>query len=191
METLPEHDDALNASPRTLPIELGNIVLKDLYNDGFKVISGALEGLMVIFNSLEPVKPELGPSHEIGLLSAYGITAVGEVINLQPPTVFNAQVKVFIPCLGYEDLSTVGIYVFDGSSWLLGCDGQGKVQDAAMGWIVEGSRVDHPDFSPPAIELRFHHFSAVQAGSSSAPDTPEAKSGGGGGGGCFIETSSK
>ena len=184
--------EAFRASPGTVALQSGSSMLMDIYNAGFKVISGVLEGMMVIFNNSEPVKPELGPSDEIPLLNVDGINAVGEVLNLQPPTVFNTPVKVFIPCRGYSDLSKVNVYLFDGSSWLLGCDGQGNVQNSALGWMVEGSRVDHPELSPPAIEIRLYHFSAVQAGSSLLPDTAVAKSsgGGGGGGGCFIETAS-
>jgi hypothetical protein len=190
VETKQDHNEAFKASPETVALQSDSSILKDLYDTGFKVISGALKGMMVIFNNSEPVKPELGPSDEIPLLNVDGINAVGEVLNLQPPTVFNIPVRVFIPCPGYSDLSKVNVYLFDRSSWLLGCDGQGKVQNAALGWMVEGSRVDHPDLSPPAIEISLYHFSAVQAGSPSLPDTAVAKSGGGGGGGCFIETAS-
>ena len=190
VETKQDHNEAFKASPETVALQSDSSILKDLYDTGFKVISGALKGMMVIFNNSEPVKPELGPSDEIPLLNVDGINAVGEVINLQPPTVFNIPVRVFIPCPGYSDLSKVNVYLFDRSSWLLGCDGQGKVQNAALGWMVEGSRVDHPDLSPPAIEISLYHFSAVQAGSPSLPDTAVAKSKGGGGGGCFIETAS-
>jgi subtilisin family serine protease len=192
VETKQDHDEAFKASPGTVALQSDNSLLKDLYDTGFKVISGALKGMMVLFNNSEPVKPELGPSDEILLLSMDGINAIGEVLNLQPPTVFNIPVRVYIPCPGYSDLSKVNVYLFNGSSWLLGCDGQGKVQDAALGWMAEGSRVDHPDLSPPAIEISLYHFSAVQAGSSSLPDTAVTQSGGsgGGGGGCFIETAS-
>jgi subtilisin-like proprotein convertase family protein len=191
VESKQDHEEALKASPQTVALQSGSSMLKDIYNAGFKVIRGVLEGMMIIFNDNEPVKPELGPSDEIPLLNVDGINAIDEVLNLQPPTVFNIPVRVFIPCPGYSDLTKVNVYIFDGSSWLLGCDGQGMIQDAALGWMVEGSRVDHPDFSPPAIEISFYHFSAVQAGSSSQPDTAVAKSGGGGGGGgCFIESAS-
>jgi hypothetical protein len=65
----------------------------------------------------------------------------------------------------------------------------GNVQEAALGWMVESSRVDHPDFSPPSIEIKLYHFSALQAGSSTT-DMSVKYSGGGGGGGCFIEKTS-
>lgn len=136
----------------------------------------------------EAVSPRIGPSDEIPLLDVAGIHAVGEVLNLQPPTVFSTPVRVFVPCPGYSDLTRVGIYFHDGSRWVLACDGQGVVQPEAAGWMVEGSRVDHPDLSPPAVEVSLYHFSAVQAGSADEPDVASSSSGGGGGGGCFIGT---
>jgi hypothetical protein len=66
--------------------------------------------------------------------------------------------------------------------------------------MVPGSRVDHPETSPPSIEIRVYHFTGVQtavASDSAAEDTGEAvapgaaSSGSGSSGGpCFISTAS-
>ncbi|HVN71558.1 MAG TPA: hypothetical protein VMU10_06025, partial [Desulfomonilia bacterium] len=190
VETRDQHDSAASTSPVTAALKPGDPVLTGGYDSGIEVLSGLLAGAVVIFNSEEPVKPEFGPSGEISALDENGVYAVGLVLNLQPPTIFNTPVKVVIPCAGYTDLSQVSVYFSDGASWVLACDGQGNVQEAALGWMVEGSRVDHPDYSPPSIEIKLNHFSAIQAGSSSKPATVVPKSGGGdgGGGGCFIGT---
>ena len=187
VETEAEYKDANLASPTIDPVKPGDSVLKDIYDTGIRVVKGELAGAAIVFSSTEPVRPEFGPPDEIPLLDMEGISAVGEVLNLQPPTIFDTPVRVFIPCLGFTDLSKVSVYFYDGTMWILACNGQGNVQEAALGWMVEGSRVDHPDFSPPSIEIKLYHFSALQAGSSTA-DVPVKSSGGGGGSGCFIET---
>jgi hypothetical protein len=106
-------------------------------------------------------------------------------MNLQPHTFFSAPVKLIIPCPGYADVSGLNIYYFDGSSWVLASDAAGNVQPGGEGWMVPGSRVDHNETVPAAIEIRVYHFSGVQAGSFSAAS---GGGGGGGGGGCFISS---
>lgn len=181
-------EEALASSPETTPLGEGSTMLGDGYDEGFEVTAGELSGAMVIYSSAEEVKPGLGPSGEILLPDMDGIYPVGEALNLQPPTVFSTPVRVIIPCRGYADLTRISIYLFDGQDWVLACDGLGTVQPDAVGWMVEGSRVDHPDLSPPAIEIGLHHSSAVQAGAPEEPDNGQQSSGGGGGGGCFIAT---
>jgi hypothetical protein len=107
-------------------------------------------------------------------------------MNLQPHTFFPAPVKLIIPCPGYADVSGLNIYYFDGSSWALASDAAGNVQPGGEGWMVPGSRVDHNETDPAAIEIRVYHFSGVQAGTFSA--TSGGGGGGGGGGGCFISS---
>lgn len=52
--------------------------------------------------------------------------------------------------------------------------------------MVEGSRVDHNDLNPPAIEIQLYRFSGIQAAGDEG-SVPKYQSGGGsGGGGCFI-----
>jgi hypothetical protein len=62
--------------------------------------------------------------------------------------------------------------------------------------MVPGSRVNHNNGSPSAIEIKVYHFSGAQAGlypetSSLLPATSQDPSGGvaeEGGGGCFIRS---
>ena len=186
VETEQDHQEAAAASPSVTALQQGDPVLKDGYDAGIQVLSGALAGAKVVYSGDEPVVPEFGPSDEIDMIGLDGVNTVGEVLNLQPPTIFNSPVKVFIPCSGYSDLTVVGIYLYGSAGWVLACDGAGVVQPGGEGWMVEGSRVDHPETSPPTIEIGVYHFTAVQAGSTEEPDIPTGSSGGGGGGGCFI-----
>ena len=76
----------------------------------------------------------------------------------------------------------------------MACDADGNVLSAGVGWIEPGSRENHSNGNPSMIELRVHHFSAVQAASNTAPSTPtftpssSVGGSGGGGGGCFVAT---
>ena len=112
-------------------------------------------------------------------------------MNLQPPAVFNAPVKIFIPCSGHTDVSNLSVYLYNGTSWVLACDASGVAQTVGEGWMVPGSRVNHNNGSPSTIEIQVYHFTGVQAAASTTPQPPApTPSGGGGGGGCFIATAS-
>jgi len=111
--------------------------------------------------------------------------AVGAPMNLQPPTVFNTPVKIFIPCPDNTDVSGLSVYLYNGTEWILACDAAGVVQVGGEGWMVPGSRVDHNNGNPSTIEIQVYHFSGVQSGTTTGGGvTP----GGGNGGGCFIAT---
>jgi len=138
-----------------------------------------LEGAKIVFDSSEPVPPTFGPMGEIPDLNISGVDAIGVPMNLQPPTVFNTPVTIFFPCPSYTDVSTLNIYRYNGTSWVLACDVNGTVQTDGEGWMVLGSRVNHNLGSPSTIEIQVYHFTGVQAGS---------QTGSGGGGGCFIAT---
>ena len=110
-------------------------------------------------------------------------------MNLQPPTVFNTPIKIFIPCPGHTDVSNLSVYRYNGTSWVLACDASGTVQLGGEGWMVPGSRVNNNNGSPSTIEIQVYHFTSVQAAASITPQPPTpTPSGGGGGGGCFIAT---
>jgi hypothetical protein len=110
-----------------------------------------------------------------------GADGVGIPMNLQPPAVFDRPVKILIPCPGYDDVSGLNVYYWDGNSWVLAVDAAGIVKAGGNGLVLPGSRMNHNDTDPPAIEIRVLHFSGFQAGTASS-------SSGGGGGGCFITT---
>jgi hypothetical protein len=210
VETRTEHNQAEANSPDTGPLTLQDLAMVDpggIYDAGIKVTDGGLEGAMILYDSGEPVELTFGPIEELPPLSGGGMNAVGTPMNLQPPTVFTTPVKIVIPCPGRTDVSNLSVYLFNGTDYVLACDAAGHVK--AEGWMVPGSRVNHPETSPPSIEIQVHHFTGVQAaalnasaiqaaqngnadeaGTSGAPGVvaTDSGSGGGGGGGCFIST---
>lgn len=91
---------------------------------------------------------------------------------------------IYIPAPGATDLSSLTIYNYNHNpktGWKLAIEGDG--------WLVPGSRVNHPETNPPTIEIKVHHFSGVQAGGTINPVVDNSGgNGGSGGGGCFIAT---
>jgi len=155
------------------------------------VTGGGLEGAKIIYDSNEPVPPKFGPLDQVPPLNVSGTDGVEVPLNLQPPTVFNAPVKIFIPCPGYDDVSGLSVYLHDGAGWVLACNPYGFVQPGGKDWMVPWSRKNHDGRNPSTIEIQVYHFSAAQAGipSSSPGAWPDGYSGKeGGGGGCFIDT---
>jgi subtilisin family serine protease len=182
VETLAEHNAAQN--PDNLPIT-SNVDAEDpdlggAYDAGVESTDGDLLGAKIIYDSGELMTPAFGPMDEIPALNLSGVAAVGEPMNLQPPTVFDTPVKIFIPAPGYTDVSGLYVYYYNGSNWVPACDPAGNVLPGGDGWMVPGSRVDHNETDPAIIEIQVYHFSGAQAGAFSGA------SGGGGGGGCFI-----
>jgi hypothetical protein len=137
----------------------------------------------VIYDSSEQRTPAFGPLNEIPPLNVPGSGAIGEPLNLQPPTVFDNPVRIFIACPGYTDVSGLSVYYYNGSNWVRASDAAGDVLAGGDGWMVPYSRVNHNETDPPTIEIQVYHFSGAQAGTFSAIG---GGGGGGGGGGCFI-----
>ena len=185
VETVAEHNDAQD--PANLPdssvVAEGDPDMGAL-EDGIQIDSGDLQGARVIYDSSEQRTPAFGPMGEIPPLSISG--AVGVPLNLQPHTVFDVPVRVFIPCPGYTDVSGLSVYYYNGSVWARACDAAGNVLTGGDGWMVPGSRVNHNETNAPTIEIQVYHFSGVQAGAFSSG----GGGGGAGGGGCFITAAS-
>ncbi len=172
-------------------------VLEDKPEVGKKTVTvetGSLEGSAIIYDSamLEELgfEPGFGPTDEVPL-SPGG----GAALNLQPPAVFPEPVTLHIPCPGYNDVSGLPIYYWDGQEWWLACDGAGNVTPEGEGWIVPGSRVNHnKDLKNQAyIEIQVYHFSAAAAGALEASEGYTGTGGtavqsNSGGGSCFIST---
>ena len=178
IETEAEHNAAEAASPKTVPLDLSDPDLQDskyTYNAGIKVTSGKLKGAKIIYESNEPVKPRFGPTNEIPALDE---ETEGIPMNLEPPNVFNTPVKLIIPYQGVPDVSDVDVFLFSGNRWVRACNAEGHVESDGEGWMVPGSRVNHNENNPSAIEIKVYHFSAVQAGGGDIPDSS-----------CFIATS--
>ncbi|MFH1933246.1 MAG: hypothetical protein ABIN18_16855 [Pseudomonadota bacterium] len=186
IETKAEHENAEATSPSTDPVDPSDPDLADpeyFYDAGIEVISGGLKGAKIIYNSSEPVIPNFGPIEEIPGL---GADNEGTPMNLQPPTVFNTPVKVFIPYPGYSDVSDLSIFLYTGNRWVLACDADGNVEPGGEGWMVPGSRVNHNNGNPSTIEIKIYHFTGVTAGSGTTgtADTDFSNDS------CFIKTAS-
>ncbi|MFO7737460.1 MAG: hypothetical protein R6V46_03235, partial [Desulfatiglandaceae bacterium] len=186
IESSEAHDTAQNSRPTWAPVDSGDPAIEDPYDAGILVTSGELEGAKIIYDDDEPVKPEFGPIHEI---PAHDVPEAGAPMNLQPPTVFNTPVKLFIPYPAYVDVSRLSVYMYNGRDWVLACDAEGNVLPGGDGWMVPGSRVNHNYGNPSTIEIKVYHFSAVQTGAYTSNITTISDGDGGGGGGCFIATS--
>ena len=185
-ETSDAHDTAQISRPTWALVDPGDPALENPYDAGILVTSGELEGAKIIYDDDEPVKPEFGPIHEI---PEHNVPEAGAPMNLQPPTVFNTPVKLFIPYPAYVDVSRLSVYMYNGRDWVLACDAAGNVLPGGDGWMVPGSRVNHNYGNPSTIEIKVYHFSAVQTGAYTSNITTISDGEGGSGGGCFIATS--
>ncbi|MEW6382104.1 MAG: Ig-like domain-containing protein [bacterium] len=168
IETEQEHADAQASMPDTRALEENDPALEGEYNTGIQAGSSDLIGAKICYNSSEPVAPAFGPVDELPSLTVDGMEAVGTALNFDPPTVFSTPVKVFIPCPEQTDVSKLSIFLHTDAGWVLGCDAEGNVQPDGEAWMVPGSRVNHNDTVPPAIEIKVYHFSGLQAGKESA-----------------------
>lgn len=184
IETETEHANAETNLPDTAPVDPGDPALGGSYDTGTQVNSGDLEGAKIVFDSNEPVIPRFGPMNELPEFDIADVDAVGAPMNLQPSTVFTTPVKLFIPCSGSPDVSSLSVYLYNGTDWVPACDAGGNVQPRGEGWMVPGSRVNHQNTNPPTIGIKVYHFTGVQAGISASTDGD----GDGGGSGCFIAT---
>jgi len=188
VETQQQHNDAEDNLPSSGDLSPNDPDLEGsyIYDTGAQVSSGQLNGAKILYDSNEPVLPTFGPINEIPALNISGVNAVGVPMNLQPPTVFNTPVKIFIPCPGHQYASTLSVYRYTGTSWVLACDASGIVQSGGEGWMKPGSRVNYNSGTPSMIEMQVYHFTGVQAGSPgvSVGISTDAAAGGG----CFIAT---
>jgi hypothetical protein len=172
-------EDPPSRLPDTSNVAQNDPDLGGPYDAGVQVNSGNLEGAKILYDGSEPIAPTFGPTDEVPPLNTANVDAVGVPMNLQPPTVFNTPVRIFIPCPGYTDVSQLSVFLYNGTDWVLACNAAGIVQPGAESWMVPGSRVNHNNGNPPTIEIQVYHFSGVQSGLSSSPQV----AGGGGGGG--------
>jgi len=192
-ETAAEHADAQARVPETEPVAPTDPDLGSSDYEGIQITSGPLEGAKIIYKKGEPVTPKFGPLETLPTLNIDDSQGVGVPLSLQPHTVFESPVKIFLPCPAFEDVSPLSVCVLR-DKWEVACDADGNVLSAGVGWIEPDSRENYSYGNPSMIRLRVYHFSAVQAASNTALSTPDytrSSSGGGsggGGGGCFIAT---
>lgn len=182
IESQSQHDEAVRDMPQAIystDSNTGKTIIT--------LIAGSnIEGAKIIFNSIEPVIPTFGPINGIPALDIDN--GIGFPLSLEPPTVFDNPVTVYIPVPGTTDLSNLHIYHYNHKTgWRLAIEGDD--------WLVSGSRINHPETNPPTIEIKVNHFSGVQAGgtidSTEEEKTSSSNKKGGTGGGsgvCFIAT---
>ncbi len=190
VESEAENDEAHDPAnlPDTGPVDPADPAFSGAYDTGIQVNSGDLEGAKIVYNSFEPVPPAFGPVDEIPAIDLPGVDSVGMPIHFQPPTIFDTPVKVFIPCPGYTDVSSLSVYYYNGTNSVLACDADGNIQPAGEGWMVPGSRINHNNGNPSTIEIQVYHFSGIQAGASSVTGSSGGGDDSAAGGGCFIAT---
>jgi hypothetical protein len=101
--------------------------------DWIQIDSHSLEGAKVIYVSSEERTPAFGPMNEMSPLNMSGSGAVGVPMKLQPPTVFEVRVRIFIPCSGYIVVSGLNVFYCDGNNWVLTVDAAGNVKPGGDG----------------------------------------------------------
>ena len=181
-----ESDDQQAHAFDHLP-ESQSLYIKDatgIHDALVEVVSGVLAGTRIFYNSDEPLLPAFGSIGEIEPVAFGTDRAIGVPLNLMPHTVFNNPVKLHIPFANGTDVTALAIHYFNGIQWLPACDAGGNLLPGGKGWMVPGSRVNHPDQSPPSIEIEVYHFSAAQgvvvSGSSTTTDYRHSQSSGSG-----------
>ena len=165
-----------------------------IHDAGVEVVSGDLTGAKILYDADEPLLPAFGSIAEIQPVISSDGQAIGVPLNLMPHTVFNNPVKLYLPFPDTADVRELDIYYFNGAEWLPACDAGGNVLPGGEGWMVPGSRVDHPAQVPPQIEIEVYHFSAAQAvvsGTSTTADNSHHEKSGSGAViyvSCFIDS---
>jgi uncharacterized repeat protein (TIGR01451 family) len=175
VESRQQQEDAANSEPESQPVDPSDSALGGDYDAGVETAEAGLAGAKIVYNSNENPAPYFGPSNEIPGLNVDGAERAGAALNLQPPAVFATPVKVFIPYTGEKAITQALIYLYDGAMWVLACDGAGNLATGGEGWMVPGSRVNHPETTPPTIEIQVYHFTGVQTAimedAQAPPDT--------------------
>jgi hypothetical protein len=162
IESGAEHVAAAKNMPQTVMLDPSDPILEGVYDTGIEVVSGDLAGAKIVYTSNEPLAPRFGPVDEMAPFNADDLESIGAPMNLQPHTIFNTPVRIFIPNPTRSELSEVGIYYYNGLQWQHACDTDGNVLDAGFGWMQAGSRIAIDDDDPALIAIDVHHFSGVQ-----------------------------
>ena len=162
IESNAEHVAATENMPQTVMLDSSDPILEGVYDTGVEVVNGDLAGAKIVYVSSEPLAPRFGPVDEMAPLSADDLDVIGALINLQPHTIFNTPVRIFIPHPSRSDLSEVDIYYYNGLQWQHACDTYGNVLDAGFGWMQANSRMVLDDDDPSMIAIDVHHFSGIQ-----------------------------
>jgi hypothetical protein len=163
IESGAEHVAATQNMPQTVMLDPSDPILEGVYDIGIEVVSGDLAGAKIVYASSEPLAPRFGPVDEMAPFNADDLEVIGAPINLQPHTIFNTPVRIFIPNPTRSELSEVGIYYYNGLLWQHACDTHGDVLDAGFGWMQAESRIVLDDDDPALIAIDVHHFSGIQA----------------------------
>ncbi len=194
IESEHEHDSAQANLPDTGEVAGDDPALTGPYDEGIQVIGDDLYGAKIIYNSAEVVKPNFGSINALPSLTNSD-EAVSACMALQPPTVFSTPVKIFIPYSGQKDVSELGVYLYNGTNYVMACNVDGQVQPGGEDWMVPGSRVNHNEDDPATIEIKVYYFFGGVLAQEVLPKNllPTSQidnnaDSGGAGGGCFINS---
>lgn len=103
IESLAEYNIAQENTPSFKIDESDPIQHKVIADSGTEI-----KGAKIIYDPFEPVKPRFGPLKKLPNLVGTNAIAVGCPLSLEPPTVFNNPVTVFVPCEESEIVTSVG-----------------------------------------------------------------------------------
>jgi hypothetical protein len=170
VESLAQHQWALQQRPaqtlRFLPdgqCEVAVTPLPDGINDE------ALAGAKVVFDCNEPVHPRFGP---VGELPPVDIaTPAGMPVSIEPVAIFDSPATVFLPAPDAKltDRNSDGIpdtgleqyllYQYTGNPQM-----PWRETGGVGGWLVDGSRANIYQNTPPAIQAQAIRSIGIQAG---------------------------
>jgi len=195
IETLDQKAASVQNLPETAGYYIDDPNSDDPYDAGIEIIDGALFGAKAFYSSRELQTPAFGSADGIEEINLTGIRAAGLPLNLTPHTVFDVPVKLFIPVAEDADIAALGLAYHDGTQWLPAMDADGNILAGGEGWLVPGSRANHPETNPAMIEVQVYHFSGVQAavvGTTEEEEKPPAHDHDGSGviiyANCFINS---
>jgi hypothetical protein len=192
IESLPTSAKAAQGPPQTAALDPSDPLLAGDYDRGIQVVAGPLKGAKILYSSLEPMPPVIGPILETAGVEADGVEASGPPLNLKPDTVFNTPVRIFLPVADDVETDNLGVYFHNGLQWQPGCYPDGVVSDAGLGWMRSESRVILKNHDPVLIGIDVRHFSATQTvifaqfNGDRHDDNPHNRSGGTVYVSCFI-----
>lgn len=170
VESLAQHQWALAHRPvqttRFLQSGVCEVAVTPLPDD---INDESLQGAKILFNCDEPVPPRFGP---VGELPPVDIAApAGTPVALEPIAEFESPVTVVVPLPDavLTDLDADGtpdtgldqylLYLYNGDPSV-----QWRALGETSGWMVEGSRSDKYQTTPPAIQLQVDRSAGIQAG---------------------------
>ncbi|MGA1840028.1 MAG: hypothetical protein ACMUIU_05320 [bacterium] len=152
VESQAEYIFELENTPSFILDESDQIKHKIIADSGSEI-----EGAKIIYDPCEPLKPRFGSFIELPDMYEVNAVAVGRPLSLEPRTVFNNPVTIFVPCPGISDLSNVKIYFYNP---VIGWVPASQVD----GLMLNDTILNNPETNPPTIAIRINYSGVFQAG---------------------------